>query len=191
MRSGKQIVESRQFLKAEEVYPAVLYLAKKGQDEENTVAEICKYDRQFEMLSIVFERIAHELYIKAQEEIRQNVYVQITENELTFLKQIEDVGERKLLLLLLVAAKQSNHPSGWDNYAKTEYMRVLGVAKKPEKYAAWIQPACEQGYVELRVVGSKNPILCFKLSFRDDDGPVVGQIKTVSQLDTFFEEYCC
>ena len=40
MRTGKQIVESRQLLKAEEVYPAVLYLAKQQKSEEDVVAFI-------------------------------------------------------------------------------------------------------------------------------------------------------
>ena len=191
MRTGKQIVESRQLLKAEEVYPAVLYLAKQQKSEEDVVNEVIKYNRQFDILNIVFEKIARQLYLRAQDEIQQNVYVGITASEIDFLTDIDDVGERKLLLLLLVAAKQSNHPSGWDAYNKAEYMRVLGVAKKPEQYAAWIKPACDDGYVELRVIGSKNPILCFKLSYRNDESPIIGQIKTMSQLDTFFTEHCC
>ena len=197
MRTGEQIIKSRHFVTPEEVPIAVKTLMQqktvKGYcDDDAILTELCEYSYLFDInadsLKMVISKIIEGERIMSADE--QKIQIFITKEEVDCLKDLQ-VGEgvKKLLFVLLVSSKRSNHPSGWDEYKRKSYLKLLQLTKKPKTYEQWIQQACSNKMVELRVVGSKNPITCFKLAFRNDGGEIITTLSSWDEINTVYDGY--
>ena len=84
------------------------------------------------------------------------------------LENIEDAEIRKLCAVLLYFVRTSWHPTGWIRYDENKVMSFCGI-KNHNFFLDVVQGACTAGLLSFRVVGSKNPIVCFKLEIIEED----------------------
>ena len=84
------------------------------------------------------------------------------------LENIEDAEIRKLCAVLLYFVRTSWHPTGWIRYDEAKVMSLCGI-KNHNFFLDVVQGACTAGLLSFRVVGSKNPIVCFKLEIVEED----------------------
>lgn len=84
------------------------------------------------------------------------------------LENIEDAETRKLCAVLLYFVRTSWHPTGWIRYDENKVMSFCGI-KNHNFFLDVVQGACTAGLLSFRVVGSKNPIVCFKLEIVEED----------------------
>ena len=84
------------------------------------------------------------------------------------LENIEDAEIRKLCAVLLYFVRTSWHPTGWIRYDENKVMSFCGI-KNHNFFLDVVQGACTAGLLSFRVVGSKNPIICFKLEIVEED----------------------
>lgn len=102
---------------------------------------------------------------RAQEEYVPFGDIVITQKEHEWLSKVKKVRTRKQLLCLIVWKKLHNHPSGWIRFDGEEIFSLLFSKKEYKQMEseprAYVD--CFSNYSELRVIGSKNPIVCFSL----------------------------
>lgn len=84
------------------------------------------------------------------------------------LENIENTEIRKLCAVLLYFVRTSWHPTGWIRYDENKVMSFCGI-KNHNLFLDVVQGACVAGLLSFRVVGSKNPIICFKLEIAEED----------------------
>lgn len=84
------------------------------------------------------------------------------------LENIDDAEIRKLCAVLLYFVRTSWHPTGWIRYDENKIMSFCGI-KNHNFFLDVVQGACTAGLLSFRVVGSKNPIICFKLEIVEED----------------------
>lgn len=102
---------------------------------------------------------------RAQEEYVPFDEITITRKEFEWLADIKSIRTRKQVLCLIVWKKLHNHPSGWIKFNKEDIFSLLFSQKEFKQMEAdrkaYID--CFNNYSELRVIGSKNPIVCYSL----------------------------
>lgn len=84
------------------------------------------------------------------------------------LENIDNAEIRKLCAVLLYFVRTSWHPTGWIRYDENKIMSFCGI-KNHNFFLDVVQGACTAGLLSFRVVGSKNPIICFKLEIVEED----------------------
>lgn len=84
------------------------------------------------------------------------------------LENINNAEIRKLCAVLLYFVRTSWHPTGWIRYDENKIMSFCGI-KNHNFFLDVVQGACTAGLLSFRVVGSKNPIICFKLEIVEED----------------------
>ena len=98
-------------------------------------------------------------------------------SEIDYLLIIKNEEVRKILYLLLVISKWSNHPSGWIKYDRKYLFDFWDMGKyKESKKVELINECCRSG-LELRVIGSKHPVACFRVNFRTFDSEQIVILK--------------
>ena len=79
---------------------------------------------------------------------------------------------RNLLCAYLAISRYDDYESGWINYHTKKIFSLGGFSKIPEKIKNEIvNTLVANGVVQLKVIGKKNPILCYKLDWRDEETP--------------------
>lgn len=156
--------------KPQDVAQMINCLRADGMTDGSIKELLLESEREFELDDKLFEK-ALELLLVA--ELPNNLsederLINITQREYDFINQIQDVEVRLLFTVLLYCARENWHPTGWIKYDEQMVMQ-LGGFRNHKKFLEITQRATKQG-LDFRVVGSKNPILCFKLSWFDEDG---------------------
>ena len=116
----------------------------------------------------VFDRIV-DLIEKTdlpEEEKMQTFSISIWEYEK--LESIEDLEIKKLCAVLMYFVRTNWHSTGWIRYDEAKVMSLCEI-KNYGSFIDVVQRACAAGLLSFRVVGSKNPIICFKLDFVEED----------------------
>lgn len=90
------------------------------------------------------------------------------ESEIIFLQNVQNPWIRKFLYILLIVAKWNNHPTGWTRFDKREVFYFWCQRDYNKNTFSYKIPGFEQ-----RVIGSKNPIVCYNLSFRSHEGKII------------------
>ena len=90
--------------------------------------------------------------------------VVIYDDERDYLSMIENEDERRLLFYFLVIAKWNNHPTWWVRYDRDAAFDFWNMKYNTKEREEIIKNCCNEG-LELRVVGSKNPMICFNLFY--------------------------
>lgn len=81
---------------------------------------------------------------------------------------------RNLLCAYLAISRYDDYESGWINYHKKKIFSLAGFSKISEKIRNEIVMSfVTNGVIQLKVIGKKNPILCYKLTWRDDETPEI------------------
>lgn len=79
---------------------------------------------------------------------------------------------RNLLCAYLAISRYDDYESGWINYHKKKIFSLAGFSKISEKIRNEIVMSfVTNGVIQLKVIGKKNPILCYKLTWRDEETP--------------------
>ena len=105
---------------------------------------------------------------------------------------------RNLLCAYLAISRYDDYESGWINYHTKRIFALSGMGKLPEKVKNEVVNALvKEGLVQLKVVGKKNPILCYKLEWREAEAeedsytftltPDMGTKTFVAEMDKIFK----
>lgn len=123
--------------------------------------------------------------------------VAITEKEWSWLASVKSIKTKKQLTCLLLWKKTHPHPSGWIKFDHEEIFSLLFSPKEIKQMDSDTRgyTECFGKYSELRVIGSKNPIVCYALpkeleedspnflSVNIDDGESLSHLKNFFNID--------
>ena len=71
------------------------------------------------------------------------------------------------LLSCLVNSRYNDHETGWVTYNKKRIFAEAGITKMPQKEKnLLLQTLVNAGLLQMRVIGKKNPKLCYRLEWR-------------------------
>ena len=154
-------IYSKSIEKGSSVVKIINSLRAEGMTDGSIREFLLECKRGFELNNQCFEQIVdYLLQIPLCVKNTSAIFV-VYEEEWDFLLNIIDEEVRALFGVLIYIAKTNWHNSGWIKYDEPQVMRLLGI-KNHGKFLELIHQAVTLK-LEFRVVGSKNPILCFKL----------------------------
>ena len=99
-----------------------------------------------------------------------------SETEEAFLNSIEDKLCRRAMFAFMLWAKEHPHEGGWIEYDFWNIMIRFFTAKEIDRiqHSRFLQSLVPYGF-DMRVVGSKNPIVCFQIPVLDE-GEIIGKV---------------
>lgn len=171
-----------------EVGKIISSLRAEGMTDGSIRETLIEAEKEFELDDKLFERAVDLLLNSALLESQPvgEMMIDISQQEYDFISQISDRDVRILFVVLVYCARRNWHPTGWIKYDEQMVME-LGGFKNHTRFLEITQRASKQG-LDFRVVGSKNPILCFKLNWFDEDSYNVFTCSLSDLLRTFGEE---
>ena len=171
-----------------EVGKIISSLRAEGMTDGSIRETLIEAEKEFELDDKLFERAVDLLLNSAVLESQPvgEMMIDISQQEYDFISQIGDRDVRILFAVLVYCARRNWHPTGWIKYDEQMVME-LGGFKNHTRFLEVTQKASRQG-LDFRVVGSKNPILCFKLNWFDEDSYDVFTCSLSDLLRTFGEE---
>ena len=171
-----------------EVGKIISSLRAEGMTDGSIRETLIEAEKEFELDDKLFERAVDLLLNSALLESQPvgEMMIDISQQEYDFISQINDRDVRILFVVLVYCARRNWHPTGWIKYDEQMVME-LGGFKNHTRFLEVTQKASKQG-LDFRVVGSKNPILCFKLNWFDGDSYDVFTCSLSGLLRTFGEE---
>lgn len=171
-----------------EVGKIISSLRAEGMTDGSIRETLIEAEKEFELDDKLFERAVDLLLNSALLESQpvDEMMIDISQQEYDFISQIGDRDVRILFAVLVYCARRNWHPTGWIKYDEQKVME-LGGFKNHTRFLEVTQKASRQG-LDFRVVGSKNPILCFKLNWFDEDSYDVFTCSLSDLLRTFGEE---
>lgn len=113
------------------------------------------------------------------------------------LKYCDKFKEDKTSILNLLAAflafsRYDDYETGWINYNKKKIFTLAGLSKMPEKTKTTIlNTLVADNIIQFKVIGKKNPILCFYLPWRDVTAPQLEDVCCMISIapDTTSKEF--
>lgn len=147
--------------KGSSVVKIINLLRAEGMTDGSIREFLLECERGFELNNQCFEQIVDCLLkapVKTQDTSATFV---VYEDEWDFLLNVVNEEVRALFGVLIYVAKTNWHDSGWIKYDEPQIMQMLGI-RNHGKFLELVHQAVKLK-LEFRVVGSKNPILCFKL----------------------------
>lgn len=187
---AEAIIKTNSFSNLSEVKVVVGYLQSKGTPLEVIVKTLKTFDWKFSY-KISPTEIVEALAIQKTDEKKilrgsfENVV--IYDDERDYLSMIENEDERRLLFYFLVIAKWNNHPTWWVRYDRDAAFDFWNMKYNTKEREEIIKNCCNEG-LELRVVGSKNPMICFNLFYRMPIGDEVAVIKCEEDIKRVYKE---
>ena len=171
-----------------EVGKIISSLRAEGMTDGSIRETLIEAEKEFELDDKLFERAVDLLLNSALLESQPvgEMMIDISQQEYDFISQISDRDVRVLFAVLVYCARRNWHPTGWIKYDEQKVME-LGGFKNHKRFLEITQRASKQG-LDFRVVGSKNPILCFKLNWFDEDSYDGFTCSLSDLLRTFGEE---
>ena len=158
-----RLLETKEITSLDELKQLTVYFTQKGVD----VAQILE---TLEIKGVKIEEIVRLLVaINPPSKKEKQEEFEIYESEVRYLQSVKNEADRKILFLLLAISKYDNHPTGWIKYNRDLLFNFWGLKLTNPKKSEVIKRCCESGAIDLRVIGSKNPIVCFKVNFRSYD----------------------
>lgn len=154
-----------------------LSLKREGKSDEEIINELyeksCPSFPKGEYKKLLLSKFLSD-FQNASEEYRRLEEVSITEREWEWLASVKNVKTRKQLACLLLWKKTHSHPSGWIKFDREEIFSLLFSPKEIKQMDSDTRgyTECFSKYSELRVIGSKNPIVCYALPKEiEEDSP--------------------
>lgn len=153
-----------------ELKQLTVYFTQQGLETEQILETLEKYEIKFEIKGVKIEEIVRLLVaINPPSKKDKQEKFEIYESEVRYLQSVENEVDRKILFLLLAISKYDNHPTGWIKYNRDLLFNFWGFKLTNPQRSEVIKRCCENKAIDLRVIGSKNPIVCFKVNFRSYD----------------------
>ena len=88
----------------------------------------------------------------------------LTEEELTYCKNINNPLLKRIFYCLLIQAKLHPHKNGWVQLDWPNVLTAAFGAEESKQMKIEILSDLREFGLDMRVIGSKNPVLCFNLS---------------------------
>lgn len=180
------------FVSAHEVRELVYYLYCNKQWTPVEIATECeKYEWKFTEGEVLKKKIIPVLITMAVTQPpkkMQEKEISLYDSEVFFLtREFLTPSERKLLYFLLVYSKFDNHPSGWIKYSGSLVDELIQV-KDPKHRLRLMNHCCLKDCLELRVMGSKNPVTCYRVMFRQEEGVSVVRLHSMKEAQEFYNK---
>ncbi len=187
------IFQNKKISSPEEVYLLAEYLRDIGMNLEKAFKFICNCKWIFDTEYIEIENVVEKVLLKVFSLPAQINTINIYKLEIDYIKSIESQNNKlskreiqKLLFELLIYWKRNIHPSGWVKYNKSIILN-----KNIKNVSVLLN---EYGF-ELRVIGKKEPILCFNMNFgmneecaQEKNIEVFEKIELKDDIDIIFEQ---
>lgn len=185
---SESIIQNKTLTSLSEVKLVVNYLQRKGTPTDVIIRTLKTYEWEFSYKGITQSEIIEAIALqKSDADIIKGSFenVIIYEDEVDYLLLVEDEIVRKILFYFLVVAKWNNHPSWWVRYDRDSAFEFWGIKKSVREREKIMQNCCNNG-LDLRVIGSKNSMVCFNLFFRM---PVGEEAIRISNEDEIRDAY--
>ena len=165
-----RLLETKEITSLDELKQLTVYFTQKGVDVSQILETLEKYEIKFEIKGVKIEEIVQLLVaINPPSKKEKQEEFEIYESEVCYLQSVKNEADRKILFLLLAISKYDNHPTGWIKYNRDLLFNFWGLKLTNSQRSEVIKRCCESAAIDLRVIGSKNPIVCFKVNFRSYD----------------------
>lgn len=165
-----RLLETKEITSLDELKQLTVYFTQKGVDVAQIIETLERYEIKFEIKGVKIEEIVRLLVaINPPSKKEKQEEFEIYESEVRYLQNVANEADRKILFLLLAISKYDNHPTGWIKYNRDLLFNFWGLKFTNPQRSEVIKRCCENGAIDLRVIGSKNPIVCFKVNFRSYD----------------------
>lgn len=166
----ERLLQEKVISSLDELKQLTVYFTQQGLDVSQILETLEKYEIKFEIKGVKIEEIVRLLVtINPPSKKEKREEFEIYGSEVEYLKGVADATERKILFLLLTISKYDNHPTGWIKYNRDLLFKFWGIKLTNPQKSAVINRCCKNGAIDLRVIGSKNPIVCFKVNFQSYD----------------------
>lgn len=166
----ERLLQEKVISSLDELKQLTVYFTQQGLETEQILETLEKYEIKFEIKGVKIEEIVRLLVaINPPSKKDKQEKFEIYESEVRYLQSVENEVDRKILFLLLAISKYDNHPTGWIKYNRDLLFNFWGFKLTNPQRSEVIKRCCENKAIDLRVIGSKNPIVCFKVNFRSYD----------------------
>ncbi len=166
----ERLLQEKVISSLDELKQLTVYFTQQGLETEQILETLEKYEIKFEIQGVKIEEIVRILVaINPPSKKEKQEEFEIYESEVRYLQSVENEADRKILFLLLAISKYDNHPTGWIKYNRDLLFNFWGLKLTNPQRSEVIKRCCKNGAIDLRVIGSKNPIVCFKVNFRSYD----------------------
>lgn len=173
----EKIMNSKKLSNIKDLYSLVMYLSSEDYSKEQIIEKILEFDVNISIKTIDIEDIV-DIILKRQNNLpNQNSMsgMVLYKKEIEFLKKINNYTTRKLMYAFIMYSKINPHPSGWIKYDKDIVYNLVDIDQAKNKEV--VSDCCKNG-LDLRVIGSKNPITCFCVNVPAGDDSVVWEFKS-------------
>ena len=187
-----RLLETKEITSLDELKQLTVYFTQKGVDVSQILETLEKYEIEFEIKGVKIEEIVRILVaINPPSKKERQEEFEIYESEARYLQSVKNEADRKILFLLLAISKYDNHPTGWIKYNRDLLFNFWGLKLTNPQKSEVIKRCCDNGAMDLRVIGSKNPIVCFKVNFRSYDfANVVAKLRFEdNSITDFYDSY--
>ena len=187
-----RLLETKEIASLDELKQLTVYFTQKGVDVLQILETLENYEIKFEIKGVKIEEIVRLLVaINPPSKKERQEEFEIYESEVRYLQSVKNEADRKILFLLLAISKYDNHPTGWIKYNRDILFNFWGLKLTNSQRSEVIKRCCESGAIDLRVIGSKNPIVCFKVNFRSYDfANVVAKLRFEdNSITDFYDSY--
>lgn len=184
----ENILKTKKIFSLTELKDFCEYMVEQGVGTDRIIEVLADYDVQVGIKGVNLQDLVRVVVAKTEPTTKKGKNEEITfyKSEVEYLKNIDDDVERKILYLLLAISKYDNHPSGWIKYKRELLFKFWGFYFTNSQKTEIMNRCCESGAIDLRVVGSKNPIVCFKVNFQAFD---FGEEMATIRFEDIFESY--
>lgn len=166
----ERLLRERVITSLDELKQLTVYFTQQGLETEQILETLEKYEIKFEIKGVKIEEVVRLLVtMNPPSKKEKQEEFEIYNSEVEYLKGVPDAIDRKVLFLLLAISKYDNHPTGWIKYNRDLLFKFWGLKLTNPQKSAVISRCCKNRAIDLRVVGSKNPIVCFKVKFQSYD----------------------
>ncbi len=187
-----RLLETKEITSLDELKQLTVYFTQKGVDVSQILETLEKYKIEFKIKGVKIEEIVRILVaINPPSKKERQEEFEIYKSEARYLQSVKNEADRKILFLLLAISKYDNHPTGWIKYNRDLLFNFWGLKLTNPQRSEVIKRCCENGAIDLRVIGSKNPIVCFKVNFRSYDfANVVAKLRFEdNSIADFYDSY--
>lgn len=184
------LIETKYIPSIQGLQQLTLYLSQQGMSSEEIINELKDFKWDFHLNGVTPASLISLIIKKGkQENIILGSFddVILYETEIKYLKSISDEIIRKILYLSLIVSKWNNHPSGWIRYDRDFLFDFWNLKYAEKDKNTIMQQCCQQG-MDLRVIGSKLPIICFKINFKFVDANPVKILHKESDIRLVYQE---
>lgn len=184
----ENILKTKKIFSLTELKDFCEYMVEQGVGTDRIIEVLADYDVQVGIKGVNLQDLVRVVVAKIEPTTKKGKNEEITfyKSEVEYLKNIDDDVERKILYLLLAISKYDNHPSGWIKYKRELLFKFWGFYFTNSQKTEIMNRCCESGAIDLRVVGSKNPIVCFKVNFQTFD---FGEEMITIRFEDVYESY--